>query len=69
MFHDDVLPVLDVVWVDGELHAEGMAALLTAGKRHLSLVDRVSFSCMRRHGLTRAFQFDRHFKDQGFSAP
>ena len=67
-FQDDVVPVLGVVWVDAELHAEGMAALLTAGRRELSLVDCVSFACMRRQGLTRAFHFDRHFREQGFAS-
>jgi predicted nucleic acid-binding protein len=67
-FHDAVVPVLGVVWVDAELHAEGAAALLTAGRRELSLVDCVSFGCMRRRGLTRAFHFDRHFRDQGFAS-
>lgn len=67
-FQDDVAPVLDVVWVDAELHAEGTAALLTAGRRELSLVDCISFACMRRQGLTRAFHFDRHFKEQGFAS-
>ena len=67
-FHDDVLPMLGIVWVDAELHAAGTAALLTAGRRDLSLVDCVSFACMRQRGLSRAFQFDKHFKDQGFTS-
>lgn len=67
-FQDDVVPVLGIVWVDAELHAEGTAALLTAGRRELSLVDCVSFACMRRLGLTRAFHFDRHFREQGFAS-
>ena len=65
-FQDAVAPVLAVVWVDAELHAEGTAALLTANRRELSLVDCVSFACMRQQGVTRAFHFDRHFRDQGF---
>ncbi len=68
LFHDEVLPVLGVVWIDAALHAEGTAALLTAGRRELSLVDCVSFACMRRRGLSRAFHFDRHFKEQGFAS-
>jgi predicted nucleic acid-binding protein len=67
-FHDDVQPVLGVVWVDAELHSEGTTALLIAGRRDLSLVDCVSFTCMRQHGLTKAFHFDRHFKEQGFAS-
>ena len=67
-FQDDLVPVLGVVWVDAELHAEATAALLTAGRRELSLVDCVSFAGMRRQGLTRAFHFDRHFREQGFAS-
>jgi predicted nucleic acid-binding protein len=67
-FQDAVAPVLAIVWVDAELHAEGVAALLTANRRELSIVDCVSFACMRRQGLTRAFHFDRHFRDQGFAS-
>ena len=67
-FLDDVAPVLGVEWVDAELHAEGTAALVTAGRRELSLVDCVSFACMRRRGITRAFHFDRHFREQGFAS-
>ncbi len=67
-FQDAVAPMLAVVWVDAELHAEGTAALLTANRRELSLVDCVSFACMRQQGLARAFHFDRHFRDQGFTS-
>jgi predicted nucleic acid-binding protein len=67
-FQDRVAPVIGVVWVDAELHAEGVAALVTAGRRDLSLVDCTSFACMRRQGLVRAFHFDRHFRDQGFAS-
>jgi len=67
-FQDDVVPVLGIEWVDAELHAEGTAALVTAGRRELSLVDCVSFASMRRHGIAQAFHFDRHFREQGFSS-
>lgn len=32
----------------------------------VSFTDCVSFALMRRHGLSRAFTFDRHFADAGF---
>jgi predicted nucleic acid-binding protein len=32
----------------------------------VSFTDCVSFALMRRHGLNRAFTFDRHFADAGF---
>jgi predicted nucleic acid-binding protein len=66
-WEDDLAPILTIVWVDAGLHAEGMAGLLTAGRRDLSLVDCVSFACMRRHSIGRAFHFDRHFREQGFA--
>lgn len=41
-------------------------ALLAAGRLRLSLIDCASFVLMRRHGIQRAFTFDRHFTEQGF---
>jgi predicted nucleic acid-binding protein len=63
----NVVPIFQIVWVDDALYRAGMAALLTAHRRDLSLVDCVSFEVMRRHGITRAFVFDRHFRERGFS--
>ncbi len=62
----DVAPVLNVEWVNSTLHTMGVAMVLTAARRHLSLVDCVSFETMRRLGIQRAFTFDQHFADQGF---
>lgn len=66
VFIEDILPLLAIEWVTSETHAAGTAALLAAGRRQLSLVDCVSFEIMRRRGLTRAFAFDRHFREQGY---
>lgn len=63
---DDILPVLQVGWVDRELHAEALAATIAADRPAVSLVDRVSFEFMRRRRLTRALAFDRHYAEQGF---
>ncbi len=62
----DVVPVLRVIWVTAEVHQAAMTALVTAGRRRLSLVDCVSFEVMRREGLEEAFALDRHFAEQGF---
>ena len=67
VLNDDVVPVLAVTWVDEGLHRVAAAAMLTARRRDLSLVDSVSFETMRRLGLERAFAFDRHFRQQGFT--
>jgi predicted nucleic acid-binding protein len=62
----DILPLLQQVWVDEELHAAASAALFTAGRRKLSLVDCTSFELMRRHGITNALSLDADFARQGF---
>lgn len=63
---DDVLPALATEWVTPDDHARGVAALLAAGRRKLSLVDCTSFTIMRRLGVQRVFAYDRHFSEQGF---
>jgi predicted nucleic acid-binding protein len=63
---EELVSGLDVVWVDEDLHDGGVTALLAAAKRHVSLVDWVSFELMRRRGLETAFAFDRDFAAQGF---
>jgi predicted nucleic acid-binding protein len=65
--HDVLLLPLTVVWVDRELHQAGVAALLAAGARRVSLVDHVSFELMHRERIETAFAFDRDFATQGFS--
>ncbi len=63
---ENILPVIRVHWVTPEEHQAGVTALLTAGRRDLSLADCVSFDSMRRTGATEAFAFDRDFVEQGF---
>ena len=65
-FQADIVPVLQVRWVDEALHVAGVAAMLTAGRRQLSVVDCTSFEIMRRAGLIEAFAFDQDFDAQGF---
>ena len=66
-FHGEIAPVLEVEWVTEELHQASVAALLTANRRDLSLVDCVSFAACRRAGVDRVFAFDEHFAEQGFT--
>ncbi|MDP8970577.1 MAG: PIN domain-containing protein [Actinomycetota bacterium] len=66
--HERLRPVLDLFWVDADLHDEAMSALLAADTRGLSLVDWVGFTLMRRRGLARAFAFDDDFASEGFVA-
>lgn len=64
---EDILPLVRVEWVNETLHRQGAHALLTAGRRNLSLVDCVSFAVMRQLGIRQVFAFDQHFAEQGFA--
>ena len=55
-----------VEWVDDGLHASGIRALERSKKRHVSLVDHISFLVMYRRGVTTAFAFDPDFASAGF---
>ena len=66
LFQSDVLPVLEVVWVDEQIHNQAVSAMLAANRRNLSLVDCASFETMRQFGVSKAFTFDLHYVEQGF---
>ncbi len=66
-FHDDVLPLINIEFVASGTHRSGVAALLSASRRNLSLVDCVSFEVMRAAGINTVFAFDKHFREQGFT--
>jgi predicted nucleic acid-binding protein len=65
-FVEGPLGAMEIDWVSPEAHHRGMSALVTAGRRDLSLVDCVSFDMMRELGIEAAFTFDPHFAEQGF---
>ena len=64
---DDLLPVAEVEFIGRDAHDAAVGAIIAASRRDLSLVDAVSFDVMRRRGISRAFAFDRHFAEAGFS--
>jgi predicted nucleic acid-binding protein len=68
LFTADILPIFTVSWVDEGIHRSSHHALLVAARRHISLVDCVSFEVMRRLDLDRVFCFDPHFAELGFEA-
>jgi predicted nucleic acid-binding protein len=41
--------------------------MLSAGRRDVSLVDYTSFHVMRVGSIRKAFTFDPHFSEQGFT--
>ena len=66
-FNDDILPLINVEWVDEAVHKAGINALLVALRRKLRIVDCVSFASMRLLGVKTVFAFDAHFEEQGFN--
>jgi len=66
-FHADILPLINIERVTSGTHQSATAALLSASRRDLSLVDCVSFEVMRTAGISTAFAFDKHYKEQGFA--
>ncbi len=62
-----LVPLLDIEWVDEATHRAGVSAMLASGKISLSPVDSSSLEIMRRLGLEKAFAFDRHSREEGFS--
>lgn len=66
-FKKNVTALLYVEWIDESLHQTEIAALLTANRRQLSLVDCISFETARRLGVNTVFAFDQHFTEQGFT--
>ncbi|MGH7729127.1 MAG: type II toxin-antitoxin system VapC family toxin [Candidatus Binataceae bacterium] len=63
-----ILRRIDIHVVEKNLYEEGVAALLAAESRRLSLVDCVSFAFMRQRQIHEALAFDRDFDAQGFRA-
>ena len=68
VFHEDILPLINIEWIDSAIHKSGISALFAASKRKLSLVDCVSFEIMRTLGIKNVFAFDPHFTEMGFKS-
>ena len=66
-FWRDLLPLVEVEWVNSEEHVAAMAALMAAARRGLSLVDCTSFQIMEKLAIQTVLAFDRHFAEQGFT--
>ncbi len=64
---DRVLPRLDVVPVDAELHAAALSAFRERLDSSVSLVDRTSFALMHRAGIERTIAIDADFRTAGFA--
>ena len=68
IFYRDVLPLLNVAWIDEALLHRAMSALLASSRRRISLTDWSSITLMRERGIVHVFAFDEDFARQGFVA-
>jgi predicted nucleic acid-binding protein len=57
-----------VVWVRPQDEERAKAIVWQYTDKDFSLADAISFVVMERLGITRAFTFDRHFAQYGFTA-
>jgi predicted nucleic acid-binding protein len=67
IFREAFAPLLDVLWVDEAAHERALDELLLRDTRKLSLVDSTSFVLMRANRVDRAFAFDGHFREEGYT--
>ena len=67
VFREAVAPLLEVLWVDETAHEQALDDLLLRDTRKLSLVDACSFALMRANRVDRAFAFDAHFREEGYT--
>jgi len=66
LWYRDILGIVDVIWVERNIHDLAYELWLSLGRRRLSFVDCVSFVVMRQNGIEAVFGFDVHFAEQGF---
>ncbi|MDQ7031433.1 MAG: PIN domain-containing protein [Desulfonauticus sp.] len=67
IFKDDVLSIIEIIWINENIHNEGMNLFISENKRKLSFVDCISFVTMKHYGINIAFTFDSHFFKEGFN--
>ena len=64
-FRSSFAPLLDVAWVDRDLHERGLDLMLLM-PLGVTLVDAVSFVFIREQRVDEVFVFDSHFEKEGF---
>jgi len=65
-FQDDIIPIINIHWVEERIHNIAISSLLIACRKNISFVDYTSFEMVRNLGLKKVFTFDKHFEEQGF---
>ena len=67
LWYRDMLGVLDIWWVNEDIHQRACELWMNLGRNRPSLVDCVSFITMHQHDIEKAFCFKPHFTDHGFA--
>jgi len=63
-----MMGVLEIVPLNEDLFAEGLALFLSRPDKEWSLTDCISLVVMEKRGIRQAFTADRHFAQAGFEA-
>jgi len=66
-FQSKIIPLLDIVWVNGDWYSRAIQRLFALNSRQLSLVDCLSFEIMESQEIEVVFTFDMHFPQNGFT--
>jgi len=66
LWYQDVLGMVELLWVDRTRHDLAFELWLSLSRKKLSFVDCVSFVSMRHYKIEKVFGFDQHFAEQGF---
>lgn len=64
-FREQFAPLVEVVWVDVDLHEAGLDLMLQRKQRGLSLTDAVSILVAGDSKVDEVFAFDRHLEAAG----
>ena len=66
-FQSKIIPLLEIIWANGDWYTRAIQRLFALNDRNISLVDCLSFEIMESREITYAFSFDKHFPENGFS--
>ena len=66
-FQSKIIPLLEIIWANGDWYTRAIQRLYAHNDRNKSLVDCLSFEIMESREITHAFSFDKHFPENGFT--
>jgi len=66
LWYKDVLPVVEIDWIDEATHRHGYQLWVSLGRRRHSLVDCTSYVLMHKHRIEKAFCFKQSYIEHDF---